>query len=142
MPQKESEAEADITGINILIAEDNELNMEIADTLLSDAGANITKANNGEEAVRIFEENPEGTFDVILMDIMMPVMNGYEAAEKIRASGKGDAQSIHIIAMTANAFAEDVEKALDAGMNAHIAKPLDIRKLISAVSYHARSKHT
>ena len=76
------------------------------------------------------------------MDIMMPVMNGYEAAEKIRASGKGDAQSIHIIAMTANAFAEDVEKALDAGMNAHIAKPPDIRKLISAVSYHARSKHT
>ena len=123
--------------MRILVAEDNELNMEIADTLLSDAGAAVTKAANGADAVKIFEDMPEGSFDVILMDIMMPVMDGYEAAEKIRASAKGDAGSIPIIAMSANAFAEDVEKALASGMNAHLSKPLDIEKLIAAVAEYA-----
>ena len=135
MPKKESSADtADITGVNILLVEDNALNIEIANTLLSDAGAKVTLAVNGAEAVKIFEDMPENSFDIILMDIMMPVMDGYEAAEKIRSSEKGDAKSICIIAMTANAFAEDVERALNAGMNAHLSKPLDIRKLIATIA--------
>lgn len=108
--------------------------MEIADTLLSDAGAAVTKAVNGADAVKIFEDMPEGSFDVILMDIMMPVMDGYEATEKIRMSSKGDAKSIPIIAMSANAFAEDVEKALRSGMNVHLSKPLDIERLIAVIA--------
>ena len=114
--------------------------MEIADTLLSDAGAVVTKVPNGADAANTFEKMPANSFDIILMDIMMPVMDGYEAAEKIRASGKSDAKSIPIIAMTANAFSEDVEHALRSGMNAHLAKPIDVRKLIAVISEYTSAK--
>ena len=127
---KVSEAEkADIRGLHLMLAEDNELNAEIAEMLLGDQGAEITLVRDGKQAVELFEKNPEGTFDVILMDIMMPVMDGLTAARSIRALDRPDAGRIPIIAMTANAFKEDEEKCLKAGMNAHLAKPLDIEKL-------------
>ena len=138
--EKADNGKKDISGVRILIAEDNELNMEIADTLLSDAGAVVTKVSNGADAANTFEKMPANSFDIILMDIMMPVMDGYEAAEKIRASEKSDAKSIPIIAMTANAFSEDVEHALSSGMNAHLAKPIDVRKLIAVISEYTSAK--
>ena len=109
--------------------EDNELNAEIAETLLSDEGANLTVAEDGLQAVRMFQEKPEGYFDAILMDIMMPVMDGLTATKTIRSLKHPDAETIPIIAMTANAFQEDAEKCIAAGMNAHLAKPLDIEKV-------------
>lgn len=115
-----------IDGKKILLVEDNELNMDIAETILTDAGATITKAMNGQQALDIFKENNPGTFDMILMDVMMPVMNGYEATRCICSLERKDAKEIPIIAMTANAFAEDVRKAKQSGMNDHLAKPLDI----------------
>ena len=123
------------------MAEDNALNMEIATTLLSEAGAVITPVSNGEAAVEAFSQNPQGTFDVILMDIMMPVMDGLTAARTIRGMQRADAASIPIIAMTANAFDEDMQASKEAGMDAHLAKPLNIAKVISEISrlvYHAR----
>ncbi len=132
-PERE-EAPADITGARILLVEDNELNMEIAEFMLQDAGAVITKAENGRAAVDTFVENPAGTFDVILMDIMMPVMNGLDAARAIRSMGRADAKTIPIFAMTANAFSEDVEKSIAAGMNEHVAKPLDSKKLVRLIA--------
>ena len=128
------ENKADISGMNILIAEDNELNMEIAEFILQNGNANVTKAWNGKEAVSIFENSVPGTFDVILMDIMMPVMDGYEAAKMIRASDRDDAAQIPIIAMTANAFTEDKLRARKAGMNDHISKPVSGEKLIRMLS--------
>ena len=113
----------------LLLVEDNELNAEIAETLLSDEGANMTVARDGLQAVRIFQEKPEGYFDAILMDIMMPVMDGITATKTIRSLKHPDAETIPIIAMTANAFAEDVQLAKNTGMNEHIAKPLDMNKL-------------
>lgn len=118
-----------VQGLHLLLVEDNELNAEIAQTLLEDAGAEVTVARNGRQAVEQFRNNPAGTFDVILMDIMMPVMNGYEATKAIRSLERPDARNIPIIAMTANAFTEDAEKCAAAGMNAHLAKPLDIEKI-------------
>ena len=118
-----------IKGLHILLAEDNELNMEIAEFMLQNEGAEVTKAWNGQEVVEIFEKSKSGEFDVIFMDIMMPVMNGYEAAKRIRSMDREDAKVIPIIAMTANAFTEDRLKAKDAGMDEHIAKPIDIEKL-------------
>ena len=112
-----------------LLVEDNELNAEIAETLLSDEGAVVTVAKNGLQAVNIFKEKPEGSFDAILMDIMMPVMDGLTATKKIRTLNHPDAKKIPIIAMTANAFKEDKEKCLAAGMNAHLAKPIEIKNL-------------
>lgn len=123
-----------IAGMNILIAEDNELNMEILDCILSDLGAHITKAENGKIAYDIFCEKPAGSFDAILMDVMMPVLDGYEATQKIRTSDKNDAQTIPIIAVTANAFAEDLQKAKKAGMNDHISKPIRTESLIKMLS--------
>ena len=125
--------EVSIRGLHILLAEDNELNMEIAEFLLQNEGAVVTKAWNGQEAVQIFEKSGPGEFDVILMDIMMPVMNGYEAAKRIRSLDREDAQVIPIIAMTANAFAEDRMKAKEAGMNEHIAKPVDGKLLVKVI---------
>ncbi len=124
----------DITGTNVLLVEDNELNMDIAEILLTDAGADITKAMNGQQAVDLFEKNEPGTFDVILMDVMMPVMNGYEATRRIRALDRADAKKIPVIAMTANAFAEDVEEAKQAGMNDHLSKPLDAEKMLAMIA--------
>ena len=112
-------------GKRILLVEDNELNMEIAEFLLENENAVITKAWNGKEAADIFQKEPEGSFDVILMDIMMPVMDGLTATKTIRSLERQDAKTIPIIAMTANAFREDAEKCMEAGMNAHLAKPLD-----------------
>ena len=125
--------EAFIRGMHILLAEDNELNMEIAEFLLQNEGAVVTKAWNGQEAVEIFEKSGSGEFDVILMDIMMPVMNGYEAAKRIRSLDREDAKRIPIIAMTANAFAEDKMRAKEAGMNEHIAKPVDGKLLVKVI---------
>ena len=118
-----------IKGKRILLAEDNELNAEIAKTVLEDVGALITRVENGQQAVELFEEKPAGTFDAILMDLMMPVMDGYTATRKIRSLERSDAKTIPIIAMTANAFQEDAEKCIAVGMNAHLAKPLDIEKM-------------
>ena len=118
-----------IKGKRILIVEDNELNAEITKTVLEDVGALITRAENGQQAVELFKEKPAGTFDAILMDLMMPVMDGYTATRKIRSLERSDAKTIPIIAMTANAFQEDAEKCIAVGMNAHLAKPLDIEKM-------------
>lgn len=122
-------SEIKIDELNLLLVEDNELNAEIAETLLSDEGAVVTVAKDGLQAVNIFKEKPEGSFDAILMDIMMPVMDGLTATKKIRTLNHPDAKKIPIIAMTANAFKEDKEKCLTAGMNAHLAKPIEIENV-------------
>jgi CheY-like chemotaxis protein/anti-sigma regulatory factor (Ser/Thr protein kinase) len=121
--------EDSLNGVSVLLVEDNEMNMEIAEFILEELGMKITEAWNGQEAVQIFEESKPGDFDVILMDMMMPVMNGEEATRAIRALSRKDAGTIPIIAATANAFAEDVEAAKAAGMNDHLAKPIDIQPL-------------
>ena len=126
-------SEISIKGLHILLVEDNELNMEIAEFILQNEGAAVTKAWNGQEAVELFEKSRPGEFDLILMDIMMPFMNGYEAAKMIRTMDREDAAVIPIIAMTANAFVEDRLKAKEAGMNEHIAKPVDTKQLVKVI---------
>ena len=126
-------SEKSIKGLHVLLAEDNELNMEIAEFVLWNGGTNVTKAWNGQEAVELFKQSEPGGFDAILMDIMMPVMNGYEATKMIRSMDRADAKTIPIIAMTANAFTEDRLKAKEAGMNEHIAKPVDVELLIKVI---------
>ena len=126
-------SEKSIKGLHILLAEDNELNMEIAEFMLQNEGAEVTKAWNGQEAVELFRKSKPGEFDVILMDIMMPVMNGYEATKKIRSLDREDAKMIPIIAITANAFTEDRLRAKEAGMDEHIAKPVDGKLLINII---------
>ena len=126
-------SEKSIKGLHILLAEDNELNMEIAEFMLQNEGVEVTKAWNGQEAVEIFRKSKPGEFDVILMDIMMPVMNGYEATKKIRSLDREDAKVVPIIAMTANAFTEDRLRAKEAGMDEHIAKPVDGKLLINII---------
>lgn len=118
-----------LAGMNVLLAEDNELNAEIAQALLESEGIVVTRTADGNETVNLYVGRPAGSFDAILMDIMMPGMDGYEATRAIRLSGKADAADIPIIALTANAFAEDAQAAHDAGMNAHLPKPLDFNKL-------------
>ncbi len=122
-----------LTGKNILAAEDIELNMEILQELLKTAGATCDWANNGKEALEKFEQSPPGFYDVILMDVQMPVMNGYEATKAIRNCYHPQAKTIPIIAMTANAFSEDVKDALSSGMNKHVAKPIDIEHLKTVI---------
>ena len=123
-----------LTGVNVLLAEDNELNAEIAAVQLEEFRMNVERAVDGKNAVEIFRNHPEGTFDVILMDIMMPEMNGYEAAKAIRVmNDRPDGKNIPIIAMTANSFAEDVQASLDAGMNAHLSKPIVIDEVIKTI---------
>ena len=126
--------EISFPGKRILVVEDNELNMEIAEFVLQNEGAVVTKAWNGQKAVDIFRKNRPGEFDVILMDIMMPVMNGYEAAKMIRSLDREDAKVIPIIAMTANAFTEDKMRAKEAGMDEHIAKPVDGKLLVKVIN--------
>ena len=126
-------SEKAIKGLHILLAEDNELNMEIAEFLLQNEGADVTKAWNGQEAVELFRKSEPGEFDVILMDIMMPVMNGYEATKMIRSLDREDAKEVPIIAMTANAFTEDRIKAKEAGMDEHISKPIDMKLLVKII---------
>ena len=125
----ESAPDCSLADMNVLLAEDNELNAEIAQALLESEGIVVTRAANGNEVVDLYLSHPAGSFDAILMDIMMPDMDGYEATRVIRLSEKVDAADIPIIALTANAFAEDARAAHDAGMNAHLSKPLDFNKL-------------
>lgn len=125
----EEPANSDISGLHILLVEDNELNAEIAQTLLKTAGAKATVAHNGEQALDVFQNHAPKTFDAVLMDVMMPVMDGLTATRAIRNLDRPDAKTIPIIAMTANAFAEDVEKCIAAGMDAHIAKPVEIETI-------------
>lgn len=123
-----------LNGLNVLLAEDNDLNAEIARILLEEQGMNVTRAVNGRQAADIFKERSAGAFDLILMDIMMPEMNGYEAAEAIRnMEGRPDGKTIPIIAMTANAFPEDIQRSLDAGMNGHMSKPISIDRLLKVI---------
>lgn len=131
--EQEDVSENSIKGLHILLAEDNELNMEIAEFLLQNEGADVTKAWNGQEAVELFRNSEPGEFDVILMDIMMPDMNGYEATRTIRSMDREDAKKIPIIAMTANAFTEDRIRAKEAGMDEHVAKPIDVELLIKVI---------
>ena len=129
-----------IKGTRILLVEDNELNAEIAKTVLEDDGALVTRVEDGQQAVELFKEKPTGTFDAILMDLMMPVMDGYTATKKIRSLERLDAKTIPIIAMTANAFQEDAEKCIAVGMNAHLAKPLDIEKVMITICHLVKKK--
>lgn len=135
-----SQQTGSIQGLSLLLAEDNELDAEIAKTLLEDKGAVVTQVGNGQQAVECFQKCQAGTFDAILMDIMMPVMDGLTAAKTIRSLDRPDAASIPIIAMTANAFHEDAEKCFAAGMNAHLAKPLEIEQVVATIDAFCRKK--
>ena len=132
--ETEEKTETSIQGLHVLLTEDNELNMEIAEFVLQNEGTVVTKAWNGQKAVDIFRKSRPGEFDAILMDIMMPVMNGYEAAKMIRSLDREDAKVIPIIAMTANAFTEDKMRAKEAGMDEHIAKPVDGKLLVKVIN--------
>ena len=124
-----------LNGIRVLLEEDNELNAEIAEVQLEELGMKVTCAIDGKQAVEFFVDSPEGTFDVILMDIMMPEMNGYEATKAIRSlDDRPDGRTIPIIAMTANAFAEDVQASMDAGMNGHLSKPIVIDEVVKTIA--------
>ena len=137
-PEEKEDFHADIAGIRVLLVEDNELNAEIAEFMLTENGAEVETVKNGLEAVQCFKASEPGTYDVILMDVMMPVMDGLTATRTIRALKRQDAKTIPIIAMTANAFREDAEKCLEAGMNAHLAKPLDDKKIKLTISEELR----
>ena len=136
----QEEKNASIRGMHILIAEDNELNMEIAQFVLESAGAVLSRAMNGKEALECFQASAPGTFDVILMDVMMPAMDGFEATRAIRALDREDAKTIPIIAMTAHVFDEDVKQCLEAGMNAHLPKPLQMEKVVSTIARLCKRK--
>lgn len=137
--QKEEE-NCSIEGTKILLAEDNKLNMEIASYLLTEQGAVVTEAWNGKEAVDLFTASEADAYDIILMDIMMPVMNGLEAAKAIRTSGHPDAKTIPIIAVSANAFSDDIAASRDSGMNAHLSKPLNAEQLLKTISRYQKYK--
>ena len=130
----------DLTGVNVLMAEDNDLNAELATVMLEDAGMVVTRASDGKEAVERFKNHPRGTYDIILMDIMMPNMDGHQAAKTIRAMEKErpDASSIPIIALSANAFAEDVKASVDSGMNGHISKPFDMEEVTATIAKYVK----
>ena len=130
--------DAEIVGMKLLLAEDNDLNAEIAQIQLEEAGAKVTIVKDGRQALDMFKNNPEGTFDTILMDIMMPVMDGLAATKAIRGLDRTDAAVIPIIAMSANAFEEDIKKSLDAGMNAHLSKPLKIEHMIATIAKYKK----
>ncbi len=131
--QEKTQERADLTGRRILVAEDNDINREIVVELLTNLGADVTTAPDGREAVRRFADSPEGGYDLVLMDIQMPGMNGYQATRAIRQMARADAESIPIFAMTADAFAEDIEMAHKAGMNCHLAKPLDVTVVLREI---------
>lgn len=127
----------DLKGIRVLMAEDNDLNAEIAEIQLEDMGMKVTRANDGQEVVNIFKDNPPKAFDIILMDVMMPYMNGYEATKTIRTlKERPDGAAILIIAMTANAFAEDVQASIDAGMDGHLSKPIVIEEVARTIIHN------
>ena len=130
----------DLTGIHVLMAEDNDLNAELATIMLEDAGMIVTRASDGKEVVDLFKNNPRGTYDLILMDIMMPNMDGHQAAKAIRALGieRSDAVTIPIIALSANAFIDDIQESLDSGMNDHISKPINMEELIDTITKYIK----
>ena len=134
--EEAQEAVHDFTGVRVLLAEDNELNWEIANELLSAQGFVLDWAENGQKCVEMFEASQPGTYHLVLMDLRMPVMNGYEATRTIRAMERPDAKTIPIIAMTADAFSEDIHRCLECGMDAHVAKPLDMRELLRLLQKH------
>ena len=132
---EESETYDDIMkGMRFLCAEDNELNAEILTELLKIKGAECTVCENGERILETFERSASGDYDMILMDVQMPVMNGYEATKAIRKSSHEQAKTIPIIAMTANAFSDDIHHSLTVGMNAHISKPVEMKVLEKTIS--------
>lgn len=133
-PETEEEEDTSIEGMKILLVEDNDLNLEVAQYILEDVGADVVVARHGLEAVECFEQSPRNDFDAILMDVMMPVMDGLTATRQIRKMKRPDARNVPIIAMTANVFNEDIIAAKEAGMNEHIAKPLDFDKLIHTLA--------
>ena len=137
-PEEKEDFNADISGVRVLLVEDNELNVEIAEFMLTENGAKVETVKNGLEAVQHFKVSEPGTYDVILMDVMMPVMDGLTATRTIRDLERQDAKTIPIIAMTANAFREDEERCMEAGMNAHLAKPLDDEKIKQTISEELR----
>lgn len=140
-PEKKSETNKDaLRGMNVLIAEDNDLNMEIAELLLKDSGANVTKAWNGTEAVDAFKKSAVGYYDIIFMDIMMPEMSGLDAAKAIRSLDRPDAKTVFISAMSANAFQDDVRGSLEAGMDEHLSKPVEEEKILSIAAKVRRRK--
>ena len=132
--EEEQDGQSNIAGMRVLLVEDNEINREIVEFILRDADAEVVTAVNGKAAVDVFMSSAPGTFDCVLMDLMMPVMSGYEAARVIRGLDRADAKTVPIIALSANAFEEDVALAKDAGMNGHLAKPVDIRKMFRLMS--------
>ena len=130
----------DLTGIHVLMAEDNDLNAELATIILEDAGMTVTRASDGKEVVDLFKNHPRGTYDLILMDIMMPNMDGHQAAKAIRALGieRSDAVTIPIVALSANAFIDDIQESLDSGMNDHISKPINMEELIDTITKYIK----
>ena len=130
----------DLTGIHVLMAEDNDLNAELATIILEDAGMTVTRASDGKEVVNLFKNHPRGTYDLILMDIMMPNMDGHQAAKAIRALGieRSDAVTIPIIALSANAFIDDIQESLDSGMNDHISKPINMEELTDTIAKYIK----
>ena len=139
--KQEEPVHHDLTGVNVLMAEDNDLNAELATVMLEDAGMAVTRAFDGKEAVELFKNHPQGTYDIILMDIMMPNMDGHQAAKTIRAMGteRPDAATIPIIAVSANAFAEDIKASLDSGMNGHVSKPLNMKEVTDTIAKYIKS---
>ena len=130
----------DLTGVHVLMAEDNDLNAELATIMLEDAGMTVTRASDGEEVVNLFKNHPRGTYDLILMDIMMPNMDGHQATKAIRALGieQSDAVTIPIIALSANAFIDDVQESLDSGMNDHISKPINMEVVTDTIAKYIK----
>lgn len=139
--KQEEPVHHDLTGVNVLMAEDNDLNAELATVMLEDAGMAVTRAFDGKDAVELFKNHPQGTYDIILMDIMMPNMDGHQAAKAIRAMGteRPDAATIPIITVSANAFAEDIKASLDSGMNGHVSKPLNMKEVTDTIAKYIRS---
>ena len=133
---------ASLAGTRVLLAEDNDLNAEIACELLGESGLEVEWAENGEEACRLFAESEPGYYDVVLMDVQMPVMDGYEATRCIRALPRTDAADVPIIAMSANAFAEDVRASLECGMDAHLSKPIDMRRVLKEIAIHLQKRRS
>ena len=133
VPEKAS-AEKVLTRLQVLVAEDNDLNAEIAAVLLEDKGIRVTRAADGCEAVELFRTDLAGTYDAILMDVMMPIMDGYTAAQKIRELQRPDARTVQIVAMTANTFAEDVAKCKAFGMNEHLPKSFKAGQLVASIA--------
>ena len=138
--EQKQHLQRDLTGIHVLMAEDNDLNAELATMILENAGMTVTRASDGKEALNLFKNHPRGTYDFILMDIMMPNMDGHQAAKAIRALGmeRSDAVTIPIIALSANAFIDDIQESLDSGMNDHISKPINMEELIDTITKYVK----